>query len=146
MMSLRSKNNREVEVCAGFGMMEALFTLFVITFGTLGLFNLFTNVLSASIQNQTTTIAIHLAEEQLEKVMHDRVVQGYDWVDNSRYTSPESITLNGVAYVRTTNIYEVSRTDLITPQANSRVKRVDITVTSPVVPQVIPLSTLLGKY
>jgi hypothetical protein len=83
----------------------------------------------------------------LERIASDKAKQGYSAITNSLYTTPETINLDGVSFTRTTNIYEVSLTDLQTVLAGSGLKRVDITVTTPApLNDSVKVSGLVGSY
>ncbi len=130
----------------GFSFIEALFAIVILSFAAIGLMNLLSNISYIHYREEASTLAVHLAEEKLEKIISDKISQGYAAISNSLYPS-ETITLNNLNFTRTTNIDEVSTTDLLTTSAGSGLKRVEVTVTAPVtLSQTVRVTSLMGYY
>jgi prepilin-type N-terminal cleavage/methylation domain-containing protein len=129
-----------------FTIIELMLTMVIISVGMLGIMTLFENASRGALQADLNGVALGLVREKLEWVVVDKVRDGYAWVDNSKY-STESFSGDYSVYSRTTNIYEVSSSDLATSEVGSGYKRVDVTVSWGTGPSNrLMLSTLLSSY
>ncbi len=128
---------------SGFTFIEVLFALVVLVFGAMGLLNLFSNAVYMNSQEGVSSIAVHLAQEQLEKAAADRARLGYSGIISTLYPSPQTISYDGFTFFRSVIVEEVNGTDLDTPQVGSGYKRVKVIVsTTTPYPQNVQLTTL----
>ncbi len=131
----------------GFTLIEIVLTIVIISVGLFGMMGLFSNVTRGALEGDINIMAVYLARDRLERLVADKVYLTYDNVVNSRYVTSEPVLLGINNFVREFNIYEVSKTDILTPQLNSGFKRIDMTVRwGPDATQTITESTLLTKY
>lgn len=113
----------------GFTLIEAVLTIAILAGGIVGILALYQTNIARSDEMEQTLIAASMAQEQLERIVQDKTYQGYSYVTNSNYTSPENLAGYGYpGYTRTTVIQEVDATNLTTPQNNSGYKRITVSV------------------
>lgn len=110
----------------GFTIVENIFSVSVIAIGLVGGMTVMQNAAAKTVNNDMTSIATQVANEKIEIIMGDKEFQGYDYVDGANYPSEdlsEPYTLE-----RSIEIYEVSTTDLSTPETESGLKKLIVTV------------------
>ena len=108
---------------------------------------LFDNVTRGAMEGDKNVMATYLARERLERIVFDKVYRGYSYVVQANYPASENVSLGSNNFVRTLNIYEVTKSDLTTAQSGSGFKRIDITVNwGAAATQAITESTLLTSY
>lgn len=112
---------------AGFTLIELLLTIVVLGLGMMGVMALFENATRGALQADLNVIAVNLAHEKLERIVLNKVQNGYAALNSSSYPN-ETFTGDYSVYARQTAITEVSSTDFATPQAGSGYKRVEVTV------------------
>jgi len=119
MISLREKR--------GITLIELALTIVVISIGLVGIMILFENATRGIMQADMNVIASNLAHEKLEQIVLDKWRDGYDAVLDSNYPD-EGFSDEFSVFTRSTDIYEVSGTDLATEEEGSGFKRVEVTV------------------
>lgn len=113
---------------SGFTLIETVIAMAVITMGLFGTMSLFYNTVGTSMNSHLTVMASSLVRERLEKIIFDKKMQGYDFVQIANYTTPETFTGAFAPFTRTTQIQEVDSVDLTTPRSNTDYKRITVTV------------------
>lgn len=131
----------------GFTLIESMLTIVIISIGLFGLMALYHNSARSIIDGDINLMSTYLAQERIEQLVSDKVAYGYAYVINTNYTTTESIVLGNNLFTRSFNIYEVDKSDLITPLDDSGFKRIDMTVTwGTAADQNIVISTILTNY
>ena len=113
----------------GFTLIEVLLTVMVVGVGLFGLMTLYHNAARNVMEGDVNMAATYLAREWLEQLVADKVSQGYGYVINANYVTSASVTVGNHIFTRSFNIYEVNASDLITPEAGTGYKRIDMTLT-----------------
>ncbi len=130
----------------GVTLIELVLTIVVISFGLIGVMILFENATRGVMQADLNVMATNLAHEKLEQIILDKWRDGYASVIDSGYPD-ENFQDEFSIFTRSTDIVEVSGSDLATQEADSGYKRVDVTVSwGGGSLQRISLSTLLASY
>ncbi len=130
----------------GFTLIEAILTMTLLTGGILGVLTLFQNNVSEANKMEHTLIATYLAQERLEQIILDKKYRLYAYVTGANYAASENMATQGfTGYTRTTNIVEVSASNLTTPQNGSGYKRVTVTV-QPSGGETVTLTTLVTQW
>ncbi len=130
----------------GVTLIELVLTIVVISFGLIGVMILFENATRGVMQADLNVMATNLAHEKLEQIILDKWRDGYASVIDSNYPD-ENFQDEFSIFTRSTDIVEVSGSDLATPEADSGYKRVDVTVSwGGGSLQRISLPTLLASY
>ncbi|MDD2731082.1 MAG: hypothetical protein PHW33_03095 [Candidatus Portnoybacteria bacterium] len=130
----------------GVTLIELVLTIVVISFGLIGVMILFENATRGVMQADLNVMATNLAHEKLEQIILDKWRDGYASVIDSGYPD-ENFQDEFSIFTRSTDIVEVSGSDLATQEADSGYKRVDVTVSwGGGSLQHISLSTLLASY
>jgi prepilin-type N-terminal cleavage/methylation domain-containing protein len=131
----------------GFTLVECVLTILIISIGLFGMMVLFDNVTRGAMEGDMNVVATYLAREKIEQILYNKTYNGYAWVGMNQYLASEPIVLGGSNYVRDLSIYEVQKSDLLTAQGGSGLKRVDVTVSWGTDPsQRITESTLIADY
>lgn len=112
----------------GFTLVEVLLTIVIISTGLFGLMSLFNNATRDVMAGDINLMATYLAQERLEQLISDKVYLGYDYVVNENYTTSAPASVGNNFFTRSFNIYEVGSGDLITPEADTGFKRIEMTV------------------
>ncbi|MFA5187263.1 MAG: hypothetical protein WC551_12365 [Patescibacteria group bacterium] len=130
----------------GVTLIELVLTIVVISFGLIGVMILFENATRGVMQADLNVMATNLAHEKLEQIILDKWRDGYASVIDTGYPD-ENFQDEFSIFTRSTDIVEVSGSDLATQEADSGYKRVDVTVLwGGGSLQRISLSTLLASY
>lgn len=131
----------------GFTFIEAILAMLIIGIGCTGLMTAFTVVNWQSGNTQMTVTAALLAQEQMERIVADKLYRGYQFIVPNNYPSPQVLPVPFERYSRTIVIREVAPGDLRTNQGGSGLKRVDITMQwGAAATQQVQLSTLVSSY
>lgn len=131
----------------GFTLIEVLLTMVIISVGLFGLMVLYHNSARDVMEGDINLMAVYLARERMEKLVDDKVFHGYAYVVNDNYDTSADVTVGNHLFTRSFNIYEVTRDDLVTPEAATGYKRIDMTVSwGGGGGQNITISTLLADY
>ena len=114
----------------GFTLVEVIMCMIVMAVALPPLLNVFAEGASEAIAPLQVARANWLSIEKVEDVLADRfsTTRGWSYLINSNYPTETNAT-GFTNYTRSVTITEVSGTDLITPQAGSDFKRIDIDVT-----------------
>lgn len=133
----------------GFTLIEVVLSTLILSIAMFGNVMLVQNISMASVNSNYQIVACQLANEKLETIIADNSLQGqqYDYINSNNYPN-EALALgnqNGF-FSRQVNIAEVAD-DLVTPQAGSKQKRVEVKVTwGNQAHQQVVLSTLITNY
>lgn len=130
---------------SGFTLIESVLALVVIGIGVFGLMNLFQGTVSNVVSTDQAIQATQLARERLERIVFDKKMNGYDFINTANYPAVESFTGSFSAFTRNISILEVSDSNLTTSSNNSGYKRVTVTVAWSDSNQVV-LETLVTKW
>lgn len=130
----------------GFTFIEAILAMLIIGIGCTGLMTAFTVVNRQSGDTQMTVTAAFLAQEQMERIVADKIYRGYPFIVPNNYP-PQVLPVPFERYSRSIVIQEVAPGDLRTNQGGSGLKRVDITMQwGAAATQQVQLSTLVSSY
>ena len=114
-------------VRGGFTIIELLLTIVMISVGLVGIMFMFENATKGAMQSDLNYIASNLTREKLERVIVDKVTNGYASIVSGSYPN-ESFSGDFSPFTRNTTVTEVDLADLSTPQASSGYKRIVVTV------------------
>lgn len=112
----------------GFTLVEVVLSIVIISIGLFGIMYLFDNVTRGALEADLNTTAIYLSRERMERMMADKVYNGYNYITSANYPASEAVSVGGYNYTRTLTINEVSKVDLSTLLPNSGFKRIDISI------------------
>lgn len=128
----------------GFTVLENILTVVVLSIGLMGSMVVMQNAALNTVNGDMNTIATQSANEKLEMIMADKTFQGYDFVTSDNYDS-EVLQTYGMS--RSVSVTEVSVDDLTTPEENSGLKKVEVSVSwGEESYQVVNVSTLVSDY
>ncbi len=131
----------------GFTLIEAVFTIIIISVGLFAMMLLFDNVTRGAMEGDQTITSTYLARERLERMIFDKVYRGYSYIVAGNYPVIETFLVGNQTYTRQIAILEVSRGNLSAGQMGSGYKRIDVTVTwGPGATQRINEATLVTSY
>lgn len=119
---------RKLKEKIGFTLVEVLLTVIIIAIGLFGLMVLYNNAAHSVMEGDVNLMATYLARERLEQMISDKAYRGYDYVVNENYDTSTTVSVGNNYFTRSFNIYEVYRSDLITPLDDSGFKRIDMMV------------------
>lgn len=135
---------------SGFSLVEATMSTVILGFAfTVGVATM-NNATTASANLDSQVIASQMANEKVEMILADNYLKQakYAYVTNANYPD-ENINYGSTsnAYKRTVVVTEVSPDNLNTAQANSGMKRVDVTVSwGNKAYQKVKITTLVTQY
>lgn len=101
-------------------------TVGLLGFGLLGSMIVMQNTTLGTVNGDLHSIGTQLATEKIEEMMIDAHEQGYDTLVSTAL--PEDLSDDHPGFSRTVSVYEVDTSDFSTPEADSGVKRIDVTV------------------
>lgn len=131
----------------GFTLIEVLITCAIIAGGLFGLMVLYSNSSQTVMEADINLMATYLARERLEQLVSDKAHFGYDSVVNDTYETTETVSVGDHYFTRSFSIYEVNKDDLLTAEADSGFKRIDMTISwGMAADQLINLSTVITDY
>lgn len=131
----------------GFTLIDTILMMIITGVGIFGIMSYFVSVNNQTMNGDMTVTASVLAQERLDRVVADKQYQGYNFVVDAAYPSPENLAAPFDGYTRTTTITEVSPNDLTTAQVGSGLKRVNIQVQwGPAASDRVQLVTLVTQY
>ncbi|QQR81212.1 MAG: hypothetical protein IPJ69_03470 [Deltaproteobacteria bacterium] len=126
---------------------EILCGVVIIFFAFMGALSAYKNSMDKTISQQYSAKAFNLSKEKLDEIMKDRSLHGYRYINNGSYQNPEKLTGENTGFVRHIDIYEVKESDLLTAQAGSDYKRVNVTTSwGPTPEQSVSISTLVTNH
>jgi type IV pilus assembly protein PilV len=138
---------KKIKKQLGFTLIEVLLTCIILGTGLFGLMILYANSMDRVVDSDINLVATYLARERLEQLISDKVHNDYSTVINTTYTTSEVVTAGNHSFTRSFNIYEVDPADLVTPQADSGYKRIDMTVSWGAEPtQTMTIPTIVTDY
>ena len=130
----------------GFSLLEAVFTVLILSIGFYASLFLTSNILVTAQISDQNIIGTELANNKTELIMADKKFKGYTYVDNTNYTS-ESLAEPFAGYSRSVSVVEVQGSDLTTPLSGSGLKRVNVTVSWGSEPsQQVTVTSIVSKY
>lgn len=131
----------------GFGLIDAILMMVVVGVGCAGLMTAFTIVNRQTGDANMTTTAAFLAQEQLDRMVADKLYRGYNFIVPNNYPSPVTLPAPFAGYARATTIREVMANDPTRDLPGSGLKRIDIDLQwGTGGNQQLRLSTLVTRY
>lgn len=113
----------------GFTLIETVIAMTVLSMGLFGTMKVFQDSVGTSLDSHLTVIASALAREQLEKMVFDKEMNGFDFIEMANYQATESFAGPFAPFTRTVAIQKVDGNDLTTARITSDYKRIMVTVT-----------------
>lgn len=110
----------------GFTSVESILTVGVLGVGLLGGMIVMQNTTLNTVNGDLHTLGTQLANEKIEEMMIDAHENGYDVLVSAAVT--EDLNDDHPGFSRYVSVYEVDVSDLSTPDVESGVKRIDVTV------------------
>lgn len=132
---------------AGFTFIDAILTMLIVGIGLSGLMSYFVSVNRQTMNGDMTITASVLAQERLDQLVADKMYQGYNFIINGNYPSPENLADPFAGYTRSTTVTEVDPADMSTAMPGSGLKKVDIAVSwGANLNERVQLTTLVTSY
>lgn len=122
-LSMNRLNNNK-----GFTLLETILTTIILSVGIFGAMLATQNATANSVSDDSKTVAVYLANEQVEEVISEKSFQGYNYVLAKTYTTDDEFAQNFPGYTKSVQIEEVSSSDLNTTSSGSGYMKVTVTV------------------
>lgn len=130
----------------GISLLESVVALLILSFGIFAYISLFSQMSTATIEDELASTASRLANQKLEEVLATKANSGYAGVNLG--TTTENITYASHAYARQTTISYVDVNDLQTISgSDTGIKRIDVSVSwNDSSTRQIQLTSVVGSY
>lgn len=132
---------------AGFTIIGAIVMMLLVSAFGAGLMTYFMSSSAMALDSDMTVTAAALAQEQIDRMVANKVALGFNSIVPANYPSPLNLPAPFVGFTRTTTITDVNPLDPSQVQVGSGVKRIDVALRwGQNAAQQIMLTTMVGRY
>lgn len=131
----------------GFSLLETILTTTILGVGLIAGMITLQNATLNTMNGDMTTVATQLANEKIDLIMADKQYLGFSHLDADDNYPTEELSGAYAGFTRNVIIVEVNKDDLSTPEANTGVKKIHVSVGWGNKPeQTVHVSTLVADY
>lgn len=132
---------------AGFTLIGAIVMMLLVSALGAGLMTYFMSSNAMALDSDMTITATTLAQEQIDRMVANKVALGFNSMVPANYPSPVNLPAPFVGFTRTIVIMDVNPLNPTQVQAGSGVKRIDVALRwGNNAAQQIMLTTMIGRY